>query len=330
MSHQHYRFHAITAKILALLCACVVLLASATPAQALPQAVFPTQSYGNRGTDVKAIQYLLSISPSGVFDSATDSAVRNFQQAWGLTQDGIVGPATWTRLVVTLRAGNSGNPVRAVQMLLNEKRNAGLWVNGTFDTATDSAVRAFESHAQLPVDGVMDLDTWKNLLWHYEPFNFNQPSVCPYDYWNGPGAHWGTAATVGQLEAAAAAMYNAGYGGVAIEDVSFEHGGNIDPHGSHEVGLDVDIQVMRKDRTQCPAPRDPSTVVTRSHPNYDQAATRELIKQIRAYAPGHVIQIFFNDPVLINEGLTTYQTNHDDHLHVRYCEKVHADSRYDC
>jgi peptidoglycan hydrolase-like protein with peptidoglycan-binding domain len=331
MFPQNHRFRAIAVKILALLCACVFLLAPATPTQALPQAFFHTQSLGNRGTDVKAIQYLLSISPSGVFDSSTESAVRNFQQAWGLSVDGIVGPATWDRLIVTVRYGNSGNAVRAVQTLLNEKVNARLTVNGTFDAATDSAVRNFQSHAQLsPVDGIVGPTTWKNLIWHYEPINFNQASVCPYNYWNGPDSKWGTAAAVGQMEAAANAMYQAGYGGVAIEALSLEHGGDIVNHSSHEVGLDVDIQVMRKDGKQCPAPSDPSTVVDRFHPNYDQARTRELIKQLRAYAPNHVIRIFFNDPVLINEGLTTYEPNHDDHLHVRYCEKVHSDSRYDC
>ena len=50
------------------------------------------------------------------------------------------------------------------------------------------------------------------------------------------------------------------------------------------------------------------------------AATRALIKAIRAAAPGHVKLIYFNDPVLIGEGLTRWFNGHDDHLHVRYCE----------
>jgi hypothetical protein len=40
--------------------------------------------------------------------------------------------------------------------------------------------------------------------------------------------------------------------------------------------------------------------------------------------------IFFNDPTLIAEGLTTHWDNHDNHLHVRYCEKVHPNSLYAC
>ena len=55
-----------------------------------------------------------------------------------------------------------------------------------------------------------------------------------------------------------------------------------------------------------------------------------LIKAIRAAAPGHVKLVFFNDPVLISEGLTTHLDNHDNHFHVRFCERVHPNSLYDC
>ena len=40
--------------------------------------------------------------------------------------------------------------------------------------------------------------------------------------------------------------------------------------------------------------------------------------------------IYFNDPVLIREGLTAYHSGHDDHLHIRYCERVHPVAAYDC
>ena len=53
-------------------------------------------------------------------------------------------------------------------------------------------------------------------------------------------------------------------------------------------------------------------------------------KAIRATAPGHVKLIYFNDPVLIKEGLTRRFVGHDDHVHVRYCEKTHTVDRYDC
>jgi len=54
------------------------------------------------------------------------------------------------------------------------------------------------------------------------------------------------------------------------------------------------------------------------------------VQAVRAAAPGHVALVFFNDPTLINEGLTSHYDNHDNHLHVRYCEKVEPHSLYDC
>ena len=61
-----------------------------------------------------------------------------------------------------------------------------------------------------------------------------------------------------------------------------------------------------------------------------QAATRILINAIRTTAAGHVKLIYFNDPVLIAEGLTTQYPNHDDHLHVRFCEVSHPLAAYRC
>ena len=64
--------------------------------------------------------------------------------------------------------------------------------------------------------------------------------------------------------------------------------------------------------------------------SYDRAATRAMVNAIRAAAPGHVRLIYFNDPVLIREGLVRWHTGHDDHLHVRYCERVHPVAAFDC
>ena len=55
-----------------------------------------------------------------------------------------------------------------------------------------------------------------------------------------------------------------------------------------------------------------------------------MINDIRAAAPGHVKLIYFNDPVLIREGLTTHFPGHDDHLHVRYCETSYRLPMYRC
>lgn len=71
---------------------------------------FPrTLSLGARGTDVRNLQYLLSvaaefipavnpISTDGIFGEQTRQAVIGFQRYAGLTPDGIVGNQTWDRL----------------------------------------------------------------------------------------------------------------------------------------------------------------------------------------------------------------------------------------
>ncbi len=311
-------------KVLVLLVLGMMALSSTVPARAFASAFFPTQSIGNRGVDVKAIQLLLNIGADGIFGSGTETAVKNFQASRGLVADGIVGPNTWGALVPTLRSGSSGNAVKALQLQLNEKNRAGLTVDGVFGSGTDAAVRNFQSHAGITADGVVGTTTWKNLIWHYDYPNFGT-SICDQDPDGNGTANWGTGAAVGQLEAAANAFIGLGQGRVPLGDISKEHGGDIYGHASHEVGLDVDLWPIRTDNGQCTSSR-----ITWESAAYDRAATRDLVRAIRNAAPGHIKVIYFNDPQLINEGLTTYYSNHDNHLHIRYCEKGHPNSLYDC
>jgi zinc D-Ala-D-Ala carboxypeptidase len=65
----------------------------------------PTLSYGSTGTAVKQVQCELyysvqssNLTRDGIFGSATRSDVKKFQGCVGLTQDGIVGPNTWSKL----------------------------------------------------------------------------------------------------------------------------------------------------------------------------------------------------------------------------------------
>ncbi|HEY0639847.1 MAG TPA: penicillin-insensitive murein endopeptidase [Pseudonocardiaceae bacterium] len=302
--------------------AVLALVVSAVPAAAYTAAV-PTQSLGNRGVDVTAIQLLVGTGADGVFGSGTDAAVKAFQQSRGLAADGIVGPATWTALTPTLRSGATGAAVRALQTQLNAKARLSLAVDGQFGSATLTAVRNFQSAHGLTVDGVVGPTTWRYLLWHYDYPNLT--NLCDKDPDGNGTANWGTGATIGQLEAAAAAFAATGQGKVPLGDVSFEHGDDIPGHASHELGLDVDLWPIRTDSAQCTSSR-----ITWQSTTYDRAATRQLVQAIRNTAPGHVKLIFFNDPVLVQEGLTQSYPNHDNHLHVRYCERVHANSLYDC
>jgi peptidoglycan hydrolase-like protein with peptidoglycan-binding domain len=300
-------------------------LAVAPPAAAAR--LYPNQSLGNRGVDVKALQGLLMhrgapLRVDGVFGATTDAAVRAFQFASALPVNGQVGEGTWVKLVVRIQAGSTGEAVKALQRQLNEKRLAGLAVDGVFGASTKAALVAYQRHAGLAETGVAGPLTWRYLISAFERPVFGS-KVCDYQVGNGR-ADWGTAAAIGQIEAAAVTVVAQDHGRVAIGDVGFEYGGAIPGHTGHRYGLDVDVRPMRTDKRQC------SWGGSYRSSTYDRAATRDLVKAVRAAAPGHVKLIWFNDPVLVREGLVRWHTGHDDHLHIRYCEKVHPVAAYDC
>jgi peptidoglycan hydrolase-like protein with peptidoglycan-binding domain len=310
---------------------------------------WPVQSLGDRGTDVAAIQQLLraaaagsslsggagrsvvvrGIDPAvapidGLFGPATGLGVRAFQTSRGLPRTGIVDAATWSELAPPLGPGAQGDAVAALQRELREKTSASaVPIDGVFGTSTVLAVKAFQAHMALAQTGSVDATTWRLLVWHYELPRFGTTALCDYSAGNGP-ANWGTAETIATIEAAGRSMVGAGYGRVAVGDVSFELGGPLPGHETHRQGLDVDLRLMRKANDQCSA-RTRWSLTT-----YDRTATRALILAIRAATPGHVKLIYFNDPVLISEGLTTPLAGHDDHLHVRICEAWHPDPAYRC
>jgi peptidoglycan hydrolase-like protein with peptidoglycan-binding domain len=306
--------------------ALLLVAATAATAAALPSR-YPTSSIGNRGANVRALQHLLrehgaTIPVDGLFAETTRQAVIAFQSARGLPADGVVASPSWTALRVERGPGSSGEAVMAIQRLLNEKRHAGLPVDGVFGDTTRAALRTFQRHAGLSVTGIANPITWRALLAHLELPLFGE-RLCDYSVGNGK-ANWGTAAAIGQLEAAAAIVIAKGHGRVAVGDIGFEHGGDIPGHETHEQGLDVDVRLMRTRKNQC---RVGSNWRASS---YDRAATRDLVLAIRATAPGHIKRIYFNDPVLIREGIVRYRSGHDDHVHVRYCEVIHPVAAYDC
>jgi Putative peptidoglycan binding domain len=87
---------------------------------ALQAVAWPTLPQGRANDQVQTAQYLLrehghQIVADNVFGPKTDAAVRAFQSAAHLTVDGIIGPRTWSALIVTVRRGSRGDAVRAVQ-----------------------------------------------------------------------------------------------------------------------------------------------------------------------------------------------------------------------
>jgi hypothetical protein len=315
-------------RLLPLALAGLFLLATA-PGVAAVTIAYPTQSLGDRGVDVRAIQGLLThrglpVALDGVFGATTHDQVVAFQATHGLPADGIVRGATWEKLIVRVRQGSRGEAVKVVQRVLNEKRSAGLSVTGRFGAATLSAVKTFQRHMGMTAHGKVGPVTWKKLLWHFDRAGFRTTGLCDYSDEGNARANWGTGSAIAMLEAAAAAFAETGHGRVAVGDVSREHGGDIAGHQTHEVGLDVDIRPIRDAENQC------AVGTNWRAGSYDRDATRQLIDAIRAAAPGHIKVIYFNDPVLIGEGRSTSFSGHDDHLHVRYCEVWHPRARYRC
>ncbi|WP_180970084.1 peptidoglycan recognition protein family protein [Deinococcus planocerae] len=130
--------------------------------------VWPTTRGGQSGERVRSVQSLLrargqNVTADGAYGSATGTAVSAFQSSAGLTPDGVVGSATWERLILTVRRGDSGEAVRAVQGQL-AARGYGVTVDGLFGAGTESAVKAFQSSRGLTADGVVGPNTWLALV----------------------------------------------------------------------------------------------------------------------------------------------------------------------
>ena len=141
-----------------------------------------------------------TIPTTGVYDEATREAVRAFQRIFALTPDGIVGKATWYRVLRiyvgvtnlaelaslgyqlyaphfefpgTLRLGDSGGSVQILQYmlaLLSEYSNALLPIqaDGLFGPSTQEAVRIFQGLYGLPADGVVGPATWEAIHSSYQ------------------------------------------------------------------------------------------------------------------------------------------------------------------
>lgn len=312
------------------LMALAMLWLSVSAASARPRPAFPSLALGSRGANVVALQHLLrekrfAVPVSGHFDEATQAAVGGFEVMADLPVDGVADGATWQQLVPALGPGSRGEAVRALQTLLNAKRGAGLAISGTFDSSTGRAVQALKRHARLRLSVDVDTATWRYLVWHYVRPDFAGSSMCSYHSGNGSAAHWGTAEAVGHLEAAAALFSQRTGHDVSVGELSFEHGGNIAGHATHEIGLDVDIGLVRHDGRHCRL-----LGVAYRDAQYDREMTRELAKAVHETAPHQLKLIYFNDPRLIAEGLVVGYRNHAHHLHVRYCEVGHPERRYRC
>lgn len=132
-------------------------------------AIWPTLRLGAQGENVTTMQYLLrehdgdALTADGSFGPLTLQAVKVFQTDQGLTVDGIVGPQTWQKLAVTLRQGDQGEAVIALQRQLTAHGHT-VTDDSDFGPQTAAAVRSFQQSKGLVVDGIVGPRTWQALL----------------------------------------------------------------------------------------------------------------------------------------------------------------------
>ena len=181
-----------------------------------------TLRLGENGEDVRTIQNRLNristnfpnipkIYPTdGVFSADTERAVRAFQRQFNLTEDGLVGQATWYRIAFIynnvkrlselnseglalseisrqyperLTEGMSGPGVQLLQYFLAivgefydalPRWQAGQ-LDGVFGPQTREAVTAYQQLVGLPMTGAVDRETWYALLSTYQSVLLSQP-----------------------------------------------------------------------------------------------------------------------------------------------------------
>ncbi|MEE0968632.1 MAG: peptidoglycan-binding protein [Clostridia bacterium] len=159
---------------------------------------------GDSGPQVRALQYYLAVigyfddeipdvTLSGIFDEATENAVRAFQAQQGLTVDGIVGRGTWNAItesylrIITslppeysdiaaeiypgrvLDIGIEGEDVRRLQTFINLASEVYSYiprvaVDGIYGPGTAAAVRAIQSNNGLNVSGITGPSTWYTII----------------------------------------------------------------------------------------------------------------------------------------------------------------------
>ena len=141
----------------------------------MPNPGQPTIRVGTTGRAVRRLQRALrrtpnlSITVDGTFSPQLEAAVKAFQEAAGLTVDGIVGPLTWAALpdgrpMPLLKEGSSGDVVRELQRVLTN--GASEWgtspqgIDGQFGPLTKASVKAFQTWGGVASDGIVGDQTW--------------------------------------------------------------------------------------------------------------------------------------------------------------------------
>ena len=138
---------------------------------------------GATGSAVKDLQTKLkklgfyNASIDGDYGDTTVAAVKAFQKKYNLTADGVAGSETLKKLDSayknadsntstdddSLRKGATGTPVKTLQTNLKKLGFYTAYVDGSFGSTTESAVKAFQKKYGLTADGVAGSATLKKI-----------------------------------------------------------------------------------------------------------------------------------------------------------------------
>ena len=138
---------------------------------------------GSTGSDVKDLQTKLKklgyydAYVDGDYGDTTAAAVKAFQKKYNLTADGVAGSETLKKLDTayknadsntstdddSLRKGATGTAVKTLQTNLKKLGFYTAYVDGSFGSTTESAVKAFQRKYGLTADGVAGSATLKKI-----------------------------------------------------------------------------------------------------------------------------------------------------------------------
>jgi len=143
---------------------------------------------------LKIMLHLLYYSPGSLsnntFEAATTSAVKAFQQANGLVADGIVGSATYSKLMVAhimmfdgnssnwrvLSLGSQGDDVAQLQLRLYRMGYLKDTCDGIFGNNTYNALVSYQKAKALTADGIAGAATFAKLYSSTDSY----PTSCHY------------------------------------------------------------------------------------------------------------------------------------------------------
>ena len=202
-------------------------------------------------------------------------------------------------------AKNSPSDVTTIKNLLNIQTGAGLTVDGVCDQATIDAIIAFQKTFLSHPDGRIDPGgSTLHRLAAEKLVQLPQMSGLGYYPYSTDDRQYGTSDTIDTiLDVTKTFRLNMPDLQIGVGDISFEKGGHMAPHSSHQHGQQVDIRPLRTDKLHLPCDFHDAT--------YSREFTTLLAESFLVHR--NVKRILFNDPLI--KGVHPF-VGHNNHLHV--------------